>query len=44
MSDNEYTPDKQHTTHIFCDWQSLDQEIGWEGPEEITKIENSGNP
>lgn len=44
MGNDKYAPGKKHTTHILCDRELLDQEIGRNCPEEISKIEDSSYP
>lgn len=44
MGNDKDTPGQKHAAHILRDRKSLDQEIGWDSPEEISEIENRSYP
>lgn len=44
MRDHNDTPHQEHTSHILGNWQFLDKQVGWDGPEQVPEIEDSGHP
>jgi len=44
MADEEDRPEEDHATSVLRHWETLNEKVGRESPEEIPKIENGGHP
>lgn len=44
MRGHNDTPHQKHASHIFGNWQLLDEQVGGDSPEQVPEVEDSCHP